>query len=84
MTKCNLGRILLNLWRILRHELTLQSYTFENVVYHVLNSRISKLSFESLTNFWRSARNRINTVQYYKIRVKGVAEILSSLDFVAR
>uniref|UniRef100_A0A182SLL2 DNA-directed DNA polymerase family B exonuclease domain-containing protein n=1 Tax=Anopheles maculatus TaxID=74869 RepID=A0A182SLL2_9DIPT len=34
------GRILLDIWRLMRHEIALTSYTFENVVYHVLHRRI--------------------------------------------
>lgn len=33
------GRHMLNVWRLMRHELTLMSYTFENVVYHLLHHR---------------------------------------------
>jgi DNA polymerase zeta len=33
------GRHVLNLWRILRGEVTLNAYTFENVVFHVLHQR---------------------------------------------
>lgn len=34
------GRIVLNLWRIMRSEAKLGIYTFENVVHHVLKRRI--------------------------------------------
>lgn len=33
------GRILLDVWRLMRHEIALTSYTFENVSYHVLHRR---------------------------------------------
>jgi DNA polymerase zeta len=33
------GRHVLNLWRIMRSEQTLTSYTFENVAFHVLQRR---------------------------------------------
>lgn len=33
------GRIVLNLWRIIRSELALTIYSFENVVFHVLCQR---------------------------------------------
>ena len=36
------GRIVLNLWRILRGELKLQSYTFESCVLSVLRTRVAK------------------------------------------
>jgi DNA polymerase elongation subunit (family B) len=34
------GRVLLDLWKILRSEITLNIYTFENVIYHVLHERV--------------------------------------------
>ena len=33
------GRIVLNLWRILRSDMALNIYTLENVVFHVLHQR---------------------------------------------
>lgn len=33
------GRILLDVWRLMKHEIALTSYTFENVCYHVLHRR---------------------------------------------
>jgi DNA polymerase zeta len=38
------GRHVLNLWRVMRVELTLNIYTFENVVFHVLSRRFLELS----------------------------------------
>lgn len=33
------GRILLDVWRLMRHEIALTSYTFENMAYHLLHRR---------------------------------------------
>lgn len=33
------GRILLDVWRLMRHEIALTSYTFENISYHILHRR---------------------------------------------
>ena len=33
------GRIVLNIWRLMRAELNLTSYTLENLVYHILHQR---------------------------------------------
>lgn len=33
------GRILLDVWRLMRHEIALTSYTFENIAYHILHRR---------------------------------------------
>jgi len=42
------GRPLLNVWRLMRHEVALQSYTQQNLVYHLLNRRIPEYSDETL------------------------------------
>lgn len=33
------GRILLDVWRLMKHEIALTSYSFENIAYHVLHRR---------------------------------------------
>lgn len=33
------GRIMLDVWRLMKHEIALTSYTFENICYHVLHRR---------------------------------------------
>lgn len=43
------GRIILNLWRILRGELTLGSYTFENCVKSVLKTRVPFIAHSTLS-----------------------------------
>ncbi|KAF0292367.1 DNA polymerase zeta catalytic subunit [Amphibalanus amphitrite] len=47
------GRIVLNVWRLLRPEVALYSYTFENIAYHVLHQRVPEFSFRQLTEWWR-------------------------------
>jgi len=47
-----IGRIILNTWRIIQHEVALTSYTFENTFYHVLHQRTAKHSFQTLTKWY--------------------------------
>ena len=46
------GRILLDLWKILRSEITLNIYTFENTVYHVLHERVPHYDFDVLSKWF--------------------------------
>lgn len=46
------GRILLDLWKILRCEITLNIYTFENVLFHVLNQRVPRYDFKTVSNWF--------------------------------
>ncbi|GJJ09693.1 hypothetical protein Clacol_003917 [Clathrus columnatus] len=47
------GRHVLNVWRLMRVELSLTSYTFENVCFHLLQRRIPKYTQATLTE-WMS------------------------------
>ena len=47
------GRIILNLWRILRGEVKANIYTFENMVYHILHKRIPYYNEEIITKWFK-------------------------------
>lgn len=81
-----IGRIMLDIWRLLRHEIALTNYTFENVMYNVLQQRVPKHSFRSLTFWWEhpTALFRWIVVEYYLLRVKGIIKLLDQLDLVGR
>lgn len=78
------GRILLDVWRLLRGEIALTSYSFENIMYHVMHRRCPLYSFEKLTRLWNESINRWIVIEYYLNRVKGTLEILNQLDLVGR
>lgn len=80
------GRIIIDMWRLMRHEIALQSYTFESIVFHVLHERVPQYSFKSLSFWWEhnTALNRYKTADYYLYRVKGIARILDQLDLIGR
>lgn len=46
------GRIVLNAWRVFRHEMSCYSYTFENMMFHILHERVPKFEFCTLTAWW--------------------------------
>lgn len=64
------GRIFLNVWRLLRSEIALTSYTFENTVYHILHRRIPAKTFADLTRIWNTERTRWIVFEYYFERCK--------------
>ncbi|XP_055316014.1 DNA polymerase zeta catalytic subunit isoform X2 [Sitodiplosis mosellana] len=78
------GRILLDVWRLLRGEIALTSYSFENIMYHVMHRRCPLYSCEKLTRLWNESVNRWIVIEYYLNRVKGTLEILNQLDLVGR
>ncbi|XP_054272954.1 DNA polymerase zeta catalytic subunit [Macrosteles quadrilineatus] len=80
------GRIVLNLWRFLRHEVALQSYTFENMMYHVLHQRVPLFSFGTLASWWahRTKLYRWLVLDHYITRVEGTAKLMRHVDLVGR
>lgn len=80
------GRIVLDIWRLMRHEIALQSYTFESVIYHILHKRVPQYSFKDLSFWWdhRSTLYRYLTVHYYLFRVEMILELFDKLDIIGR
>lgn len=80
------GRIILDFWRLLRHEIALQSYTFESIAYHVLHRRVPAFSFKTLTNWWNypSGLYRNRVLRYYYDRIDSILEIIARLDLIGR
>ncbi|KAG5883182.1 hypothetical protein JTB14_018199 [Gonioctena quinquepunctata] len=80
------GRIVLDVWRLMRHEIALQSYTFESIVFHILHKRVPYYSFRELSFWWdhRSNLYRHRTVLYYLTRGMAVLELFDKLDFLGR
>ncbi|XP_017786334.1 PREDICTED: DNA polymerase zeta catalytic subunit [Nicrophorus vespilloides] len=80
------GRIVLDFWRLMKHEIALQSYTFENVIYHVMHERTARYCLRDLTNWWvhRVPKYRAKTAEYYLFRVRGIMRLMEHLDLVGR
>ncbi|XP_074033299.1 DNA polymerase zeta catalytic subunit isoform X3 [Leptinotarsa decemlineata] len=80
------GRIVLDVWRLMRHEISLQSYTFESIMFHILHKREPYYSFRDLSFWWdhRSNLYRYRTVKYYITRVTAIIDLFDKLDFIGR
>uniref|UniRef100_A0A1I8QAE6 DNA polymerase zeta catalytic subunit n=1 Tax=Stomoxys calcitrans TaxID=35570 RepID=A0A1I8QAE6_STOCA len=78
------GRILLDVWRLMRSEIALTSYTFENVMYHILHKRCPCHSFRSLTEWYFSPCSRWIVLEYFLERVRGTLALLDQLDLIGR
>lgn len=81
-----IGRIVLNVWRIMRHEIALQSYTYESVVYHLLHRRVPMYTSKDLTQWWdhRSNLHRHRVARYYLQRTDTILELFDKQDFLNR
>ncbi|CAG2064124.1 unnamed protein product, partial [Timema podura] len=91
------GRVVLNVWRLMRNEVSLMSYTFENVMYHVMHQRVALHSFQEslpLVGAPDSAIQELEnsslhlhkwiTAEHYLTRVDGLVKLLDQLDLIAR
>ena len=80
------GRVVLNLWRILRSEISLNIYTFENCCFSILNERVAKYNFALLTSWFvhRSDLHRSKTIDYYLYRTQTNLRLISSIDLIGK
>ncbi len=80
------GRVVLNVWRLMRSEVAFYSYTFENMMFHVLHERVPKFDHAALTRWWRHRTSlyRWRVVDYYLARAHGNLALLDQLDLVGR
>eukprot|EP00112_Aurelia_sp_Birch-Aquarium-sp1_P026635 Seg958.6 transcript_id=Seg958.6/GoldUCD/mRNA.D3Y31 product="DNA polymerase zeta catalytic subunit" protein_id=Seg958.6/GoldUCD/D3Y31 len=80
------GRVLLNVWRIMRSEVTLRLYSFENVAFHVLHERLPKYSHRTLSAWWghQTSLHRWRVVDYYIRRCRANISMLVRTDFISR
>jgi DNA polymerase zeta len=83
------GRIILNVWRIMRKCLNLTSYTLENIVFHVMHQRIPFFSDSQLTEWyndglltrWRIIDYYLKRVQYPLILLQKTEQIDQTTEF---
>jgi len=78
------GRVVLNVWRILKSDITLTTYTYENFVYHILHQRVPHYTFEMLTEFYTNPalRQRWRVFAHYLDRARKSIDMLDKLEVV--
>ena len=81
---CLVGRTVFNVWRMLRAELALYSYTLENIAKVVLGERRPAYTDRVLAQWWGDHRLRPRVVEHQVGRLQTMAAILSRLDLLSR
>lgn len=78
------GRTVFNLWRMLRHEMKLNNYTFNNVCLHLLQIRVPYFDNEQLTRWYNNfaTRNRVHKHIFQRVDIN--LSILNKLDLIRR
>ncbi|RPD62939.1 hypothetical protein L227DRAFT_584639 [Lentinus tigrinus ALCF2SS1-6] len=81
-----IGRHVLNLWRIMRSEQTLNIYTFENVVFQLLRRRTPWYSPQTLTEWYNSPvpHHAARVLHYFARRTDMVLEMLDAAEVVTK
>lgn len=80
------GRIVLNIWRLMRNEVKLNMYTVEAVAETVLRRKIPYIPWKVLTRWFSSGpgRARYRSIDYTSERAKLNLQILNQLDMINR
>jgi DNA polymerase elongation subunit (family B) len=78
------GRIILNVWRLMREELKLFNYTYNNVVANLLDVRVPYFTPAQLTKWFQSPHTRKNTVQYVHLLTVLNLQLLDKVDHIRR
>ncbi|KAF9669963.1 hypothetical protein SADUNF_Sadunf13G0019200 [Salix dunnii] len=80
------GRVVLNVWRLMRGEVKLNMYTVEAVCEAVLRRKIPLIPYKVLTRWFASGpgRARYRCIEYMIDRAKLNLEIMNQLDMINR
>ncbi|KNC96642.1 DNA polymerase (pol2) [Spizellomyces punctatus DAOM BR117] len=79
------GRIFLNVWRLMRSELNLTSYSLESTAYHVLHKRVPKYAHRTLTEWYdKGMLYKWRTIKYYISRTQYNVELLEDTQMISR
>ncbi|CAK5264403.1 unnamed protein product [Mycena citricolor] len=80
------GRHVLNLWRVMRVEITLNTYSFENVVFHVLHQRIPKYNSATLRSWYQDSvfAHKAKVFAYFLDRTFIVLRLLDETEVITK
>ncbi|XP_019168407.1 PREDICTED: DNA polymerase zeta catalytic subunit isoform X1 [Ipomoea nil] len=80
------GRIVLNIWRLMRGEVKLNMYTMETVAEAVLRRKVPSIPSKVLTSWFLSGpgRARFRCIEYILDRAKLNLQIMTQLDMINR
>lgn len=77
------GRHMLNLWRTLKNESRLESFSLENFSYHLLHKRIPKFSNDYISKCWKDQKYSLVS-SYVILKVHVCIEMVESLNIIPK
>ncbi|KAJ3013423.1 DNA polymerase zeta [Thoreauomyces humboldtii] len=79
------GRLFLHIWRFMKAEMNLTSYTLESTAYHVLHIRVPKYTVETLTQWYRGPPVfKWRVFDYFIKRVQYNLDLLDDTQMITR
>ncbi|ORZ34448.1 DNA polymerase [Catenaria anguillulae PL171] len=78
------GRLILNVWRLLRSEINLTDYSLESTVAHVLKRRFPRFPPSLLTRWYTDPRTRHRTVQVCVRRTLACMQLMVAGSYLDR
>ncbi|KAF2356332.1 DNA-directed DNA polymerase family B multifunctional domain, partial [Trinorchestia longiramus] len=78
------GRIVLNVWRVMKNEAALYSYTLQNVSHHLLHTRVPEYSYATLQKWWADQLSQHRVLNHYLQRASLSLQLFERLDLVNR
>jgi DNA polymerase zeta len=78
------GRIVLNMWRTIRAEVKLPSYSFENCVSSILKTRVPHIKRPALHDLFKRHETRWRCLSHYVLCNRLCLLMIEHLDFIGR
>jgi DNA polymerase zeta len=78
------GRVVLNVWRLIKSDLPLTYFSFQNVVFHVLHERVPRFQTKDLSDWYKVPRTRGRTIRYVIDRVTKTLDLLDETNMIGR
>jgi hypothetical protein len=79
------GRIVLNVWRLMRKQLATTSYTFESMIWQVLQERVPRYAGTELKRMYNSnMSSRLQVLKYYLKRSQGNIDLLYKTEIISQ
>ncbi|CAE7105599.1 unnamed protein product, partial [Rhizoctonia solani] len=80
------GRHVLNVWRVMRSEQSLDQYTYENVAFHLMHKRAPKYSPKTLTHWFNSGvpSRVVRVLKYWIDRTATILDLLDHTELILR
>ncbi|CAE6457952.1 unnamed protein product [Rhizoctonia solani] len=80
------GRHILNVWRIMRSEQSLDQYTYENVMFHLMHKRAPKYAPKTLTQWFNSGVpfRVVRVLKYWAERTAAILDLLDHTELILR